>query len=204
MSAVAQNQTRRNWVLGTALAATLGLVVWMESQGESTDDIVELARPSVVVSAEKPAVKNENAPDNITKLDWKALQGREVLADAKSATDLFKPQSWYVPPPPKAAELPLPPPKPVAPAAPFTYIGKMEDTPQGNLLMLSANNKLYTVAVGDVLDKTWRLDSEDANTMLFTYLPLGLPQTLSKAAAAKTPATNSKQTKQIENQGNNQ
>jgi hypothetical protein len=72
---------------------------------------------------------------------------------------------------------------------PFNYVGKLEDSPKGTQLFLMANNKLYTVLVGSDIDQEWRLDSEDVNTLTFTYLPLNLTQSLSKAAKPPEPAT---------------
>jgi hypothetical protein len=75
----------------------------------------------------------------------------------------------------------------------------MENTPQGTLLILSVNNKVYTAAIGETLDKTWRLDGEDASSISFTYLPLNLPQRLAKSA--KPLAARSIDTNKTENQG---
>ena len=35
--------------------------------------------------------------------------------------------------------------------------------------------------IGKNVDPVWRLDKEDANTLTFTYIPLGLVKVLSKA-----------------------
>jgi hypothetical protein len=74
----------------------------------------------------------------------------------------------------------LPPPAPVAPPVPFLYMGKIEDSPQGTLVFLMGNNKMYSVALGGKVDNFWRLDSEDGQKLTLTYLPLNLSQTLSK------------------------
>lgn len=204
-------QSKRNILLGTALAATVGLALWVQSQDKPADETdIALARPNRISPApEKSAPVNKvHTPDQTAALNWALLDGREL--DAKSETakpegGLFKPHSWYVPPP-KSKEPAAPPPKPVAPLVPFAYVGRMEGAPQGTVLMLTANNKLYTVAAGEPVDKVWRLDGEDANSIRFTYLPLGLPQTLSKAgkAAAVPPNQTKKPEGQANNQGNNQ
>ncbi|MFM9913800.1 MAG: hypothetical protein ACKVN9_09735 [Methylophilaceae bacterium] len=205
----AATQSKRNMLLGTALAATVGLALWVQSQEKAVDDGgLELARPNKVSYAlEKPtSASKAQVIDKAVTLDWTLLAGRELALNTqavtdKNGTDLFKPYSWYVPPP-KSAEPPPPPPKPEAPLVPFNYIGRMEGMPQGTLLMFSSNNKMYTVAASESLDKVWRLDGEDANTIRFTYLPLGLPQTLAKAG--KAAVANPSQTKKLENQGSNQ
>jgi hypothetical protein len=204
---------RRNLLLGAALIITLGLVVWVdgqEPQGEgAADPAVAQVPVQAPVQAEVAPVQRaasindamaRSAVSSPMALDWAILAGREAVADpSDDDADLFKSHTWYVPPPPKPAAPPSPPPKPVAPPAPFAYLGKIEDTPQGTVLILSANNKVYTVAIGETLDKTWRIDSEDANNVRFTYLPLGLQQTLSKST--KPVGSRPNETNKTENLG---
>ena len=102
---------------------------------------------------------------------------------AKNTQDLFKGHAWYVPPPPpKPVPVKVePPPPPAAPPVPFFYIGKLEQAPQAAQVFLTGNNKVLSVTVGKNVDSLWRLDKEEANILTFTYLPLGLTKTLSKA-----------------------
>jgi hypothetical protein len=102
---------------------------------------------------------------------------------AKKTQDLFKGHAWYVPPPPpKPVPVKVePPPPPAAPPIPFFYMGKLEQAPQATQVFLTGNNKVLSVTVGKNVDTLWRLDKEDANTLTFTYLPLGLTKVLSKA-----------------------
>lgn len=189
---------RRNMVLGSVLAVTLALVVWVDRQDIDEDAGVELAQPGRAAArpvAHAGAVAAEIPPST---LDWSLPAGRKS-ANEKPEHDLFKAHSWYVPPPPKPVGPPPPPPKPVAPPVPFAYLGKMEDTPQGTMMILSFNNKVYTAAIGETLDKVWRLDGEDANSVRFTHVPLGLPQQLSKTARAGGGKPN--ETNKIESQG---
>lgn len=188
--------SRRNVVLWLTLAVTLALVAWVgrqEPQGEE----IRLTRQAPDVARPVSRIPNAAGVPPLA-LNWSALDGRGTVPD-QSTDDLFKTHGWYVPPPPKPVTAPAPPPKPVAPPVPFTYLGKIEDTPQGTLVILSGSNKVYTVAVGEMLDKTWRVDGEDAGSVRFTYLPLGLPQALSKAA--KPVGTKSSETIKTENQG---
>ena len=85
------------------------------------------------------------------------------------------------PPPAKPVVVQVEKPTPVAPPVPFFYLGKLEDAPQGKQIFLSVNNKVLSVWIGKNVDPVWRLDKEDANTLTFTYLPLGLVKVLSKA-----------------------
>jgi hypothetical protein len=54
-------------------------------------------------------------------------------------------------------------------------------------LFLIANNKVYSVKKGSNIDPFWRYDSEDANNVYMTYLPLNLPQVLSKNQKMAAP-----------------
>jgi len=102
---------------------------------------------------------------------------------AKTTQDLFKGHAWYVPPPPpKPVPVKVePPPPPAAPPVPFFYMGKLEQAPQVTQVFLTLNNKVFSVTIGKNVDTLWRLDKEEANTLTFTYLPLGLTKVLSKA-----------------------
>ena len=102
--------------------------------------------------------------------------------------NLFKVHSWVVVPP-VVKQKPQPVPPPVAPAAAFTYMGKLEDPIKGTQVFLMLNGRLYSVFKGEKIDQQWRLDTEDANTIHLTFLPLNLPQVLSKAAGPAMPTT---------------
>ena len=109
---------------------------------------------------------------------------------AKTTQDLFKGHAWYVPPPPpKPVPVKVePPPPPAAPPVPFFYMGKLEQAPQATQVFLTVNNKVLSVTIGKNVDTLWRLDKEEANTLTFTYLPLGLTKSLSKALRAPAGA----------------
>lgn len=192
---------RRNMALGLALAVTLVLVVWVDREEKDQDAGIELAQPGRAAAKSVAHASTVVAEIPSSTLDWPLLAGRKSVGE-KPENDLFKAHSWYVPPPPKPVEPPSPPPKPVAPPVPFAYLGKMEDTPQGTMMILSFNNKVYTAAIGETLDKIWRLDGEDANSVRFTHVPLGLPQRLSKTARAGGAKPN--ETNKTESQGSDQ
>lgn len=121
------------------------------------------------------------------------LRKQTLAADDEQHVDLFKAHAWYVPPPPpppKPTILPenLPPPKPVAPPLPYTYMGKLEDGPQGSLIFLVQRDKVVQAMLGQTLDRVWKLEREDANTLHFTYLPLSMTKSLSKAAKSAASA----------------
>jgi len=144
--------------------------------------------------SEPVAFANNQPPQSAIKVAEEAisvlpdLTQKHLFVEDKSKTtqDLFKGHAWYVPPPPpKPVPVKVePPPPPAAPPVPFFYMGKLEQAPQATQVFLTANNKVLSVTIGKNVDTLWRLDKEEANTLTFTYLPLGLTKSLSKALRA--------------------
>ena len=184
--------TKRRIAMGLALTVT----VWLSFQtdDEEQEGVIQLAHSYPRPDRARTATTNGTAEEAVVPqqspvtLNWKALTGRTRLLQEQDhpSLDLFKPHDWYVVSKPDGA--PPPPPKPVAPEAPFTYLGKLEDTPEGTKFFLSENNKVYSVGIGQNIENLWRLDAEDATTLNLTYLPLGLPQTLPKSSRPAAPA----------------
>ncbi|MEZ0315751.1 MAG: hypothetical protein ACAH10_02570 [Methylophilaceae bacterium] len=178
---------QQRWALiGGALILTLGAMYMLDEEGEQLDgNQAEVLADNSHASAKrygKPnVVQIESGISSILPdLSHKALAAQA----AEKGNDLFKSHAWYVPPPPKPVVLEVEKPVPVAPPLPFLYMGKLENTPQGTLIFLSARNKVLTAIAGQQVDAAWRLDKEDSNTLLFTYMPLGLTKVLSKSAKA--------------------
>lgn len=179
IQANASPKSSNKWLI-TLLLITVMLTVWMALRTNPTND-----------EANELEVKHNDLPRKIQPLmtgelniainqnnliPWQELK-REPLTD--KANNLFKIHSWLVIPPVKKIK-PLPPPPPVAPQAPFTYFGKLEDSPKGTLIFLMASDKLYSVVKGENINQQWRLDNEEENILRLTYLPLNLPQVVSK------------------------
>ncbi len=184
-------QPKSNLVLYVVLAITLALTGWMAFDGSDEPDAssaVEVrhqdrVRPLVTqpISQHEQA-RNQTSDAHSLPLFYSLDNSQsDRLASTKKIQDLFKPHTWYVPPPVKKV-VQLAPPPPVAPPAPFNYMGKLENSPKGTLIFLMANNTLYSVIKGEKINPQWRLDSEDINTIKLTYLPLQLPQVLIKSA----------------------
>jgi hypothetical protein len=173
---VAAVSRQRQLLLIGGLAVSLGLTVWVAVSDEQAED--------AVVASAAPAAKRKITVESVEPATTLPVLARpEGNNDEKPANNLFEAHTWYVPPPAsKTATVAEPLPRPTAPAVPYAYIGKLEDMPEGTLFMLSANNKVYTVRQGEVIDRVWRLEKEDASSLHFTYLPLALPKALSKAA----------------------
>ena len=176
------------WLLLLLILAVI-LTLWMmlRQDATSTDHTIEVTNQKN--SVQDPIAKLSSA--NITSskkgalmarqqplIPWQKLE-REPLSSQPH--DLFKVHSWLVQPPVRKAK-PLPAPLPVAPPAPFTYIGKLDDSPTGTQFFLMENGRLFSVLKGEKIDRQWRLDNEDASSLHLTFLPLNLPQTLTKAS----------------------
>ena len=181
------------WLL-ILLSITAILTVWVAIQGNDAegDDAIELAsqrapsnihqlniKKGVVSSSHIVAATPQNALFGWHKLKREPLQNKTY--------NLFKVHSWLVVPPAKKIKA-QPPPAPVAPPAPFTYVGRLEQTAKNTQIFMMANGRLYSTRSGEKIDQQWRLDAEDANALRLTYLPLNLPQVLSKSAKPVDPA----------------
>ena len=146
----------------------------------------ERSKPVTFANKQPPQSAIKVAEEAISVLPDLTQKHLFVEDKAKTTQDLFKGHAWYVPPPPPKAvpvKVEAPPP-PAAPPVPFFYMGKLEQAPQPTQVFLTVNNKVLSVTIGKNVDTLWRLDKEDANTLTFTYLPLGLTKVLSKALRA--------------------
>ncbi|MCB5186032.1 hypothetical protein LG201_12530 [Methylobacillus gramineus] len=186
--------TKRHWGMALALLATIALVFSMEDGDDA--DVLPVERKSVTVVDRhvKPdrrhAKMHQDQAGQDQYLNWKALNGRKFQLSSVQSADLFKSHSWYVPPVKTASE--LAPPAPVAPEPAFAYMGKLEDGPEGTVILLASTTRLYSIAIGDTIERQWRLDKEDANSLQLTYLPLNLGKTLlkkNKLAVTAGPAS---------------
>lgn len=178
------------------------LTAWSLLKDEEVDaDAIELtaqeAVPNNVSTSKNPAAaQNEykgssqsqqksSASNQLTlnSIEPSVIPWQKLLREPLSSQphNVFKVHSWLVVPKPVKTIF-LPPPAPVAPPAPFTYVGKLENSPLGTQIFLLRNGHLYTAVKGQKIDAQWRLDAEDINNVQLTYLPLNLPQVLSKMA----------------------
>ena len=191
----AKAQTSSKWLIALLLVTVIA-TAWtaLHEGSDKANTEIELHRssnskpstlkPSTPISkinqvlALEQTVPIDKVVNKDALIPWQQLK-REPTKIA--AYDLFKVHSWLVVPPVKKVK-PLPPPPPTAPPVPFTYTGKLDNTPTGTQIFLMANNKLYTVVKGQKIDGQWRFDNEEGELLRLTYLPLSLQQTLSKFA----------------------
>jgi hypothetical protein len=192
-------KTSNKW-LYIVLFITLGFTAWTafhsDDGNEGVNNELEVRKSSVdnkqalgrnvgknkldeQSASKKLEVSLVNSP-----IPWQKLK-RE--SQNSKPYDVFKVHSWVVVPPVKKAPPPPPPPPPQAPPAPFTYVGKLENSPKGTQIFLMENNKLFSVLMGEKINAQWRLDSEDASSIGLTFVPLDLKQVLSKSARQVVP-----------------
>jgi hypothetical protein len=159
-------------LLVTALAAVLAPEPISEPALEPEDEAMQPVREALA-----PAAMHEDAPAAMPAVEDTVWLPKPRLALAESPKDLF-----HIEPPPRPAVdrtlvAAAPPPAPMAPPLPYTYMGKLSD--QGQLaVFLTRNGKPYVARPGDVLDGQYRVDAIRPPVLELTYLPLEQKQTL--------------------------
>jgi hypothetical protein len=206
----AKPQKSRQLLLWASLLLTLALVYWQWSAEDAADETVvadssltqparqqnnaqPAARPVTVTTAEPVAASEpeQTASEHATPAAAEAVTPAAVtpapvnnevlprLAPAKVSHALFTAHEW-LPPPPK----PQPPPPPKAPPLPYTYVGSLQDVPEGSTVILMQQKKVLMPRLKSQVTAQWRLDREDEQSVYFTYLPLNQAVVLSKAKTA--------------------
>ncbi len=127
-----------------------------------------------------PQVSEPQAPPPAPAVDAGELDLEKLARRARASepVDLFA----TVAPAPSAAKpvvtaAPVPAGPPAAPALPFRYLGRMADG-ERQLVFLERNGEPIRVAAGDAIEGLYRVDSVSVSSVVFTYLPLGVTQTL--------------------------
>lgn len=170
------------------LLITLGLTAWTMFSQDTDDEgnSIKLVAPEAHQTKQVRLNNPQRGAMKTAGIDWMSVKNR--VTSKTPPEDLFAVHSWQVAMrrAPEKIRV-LPPPEPVAPPAPFAYAGKLENVPEGTLVFLTGGNKVYSVPSGAAIDAVWRLDSEDTNYLYLTYLPLNLPQKLSKNQNAVAP-----------------
>ena len=174
------------WLLLLLILAVI-LTLWMMLREDNTDHTIELINQTNIVQDPKAKLINSSIMPpkkgvlmamQPPLIPWQKLKRAPLTSQPQ---DLFKVHSWLVLAPVRKAK-PQPAPAPVAPPAPFTYVGKLDDSPTGTQFFLMTNGRLFSVHKGEKVDWQWRLDSEDASSLHLTFLPLNLPQILAKTS----------------------
>jgi hypothetical protein len=157
------------WLVFSA-AGTAALVALASVEREAPPGDSAAARAPV----QARATETERARDaeRATALDASAAFGSRQMPKVR---DAFAAQSW-APPPPKATA-PPPPAKPVAPALPFVYLGRMEDAGAPSVILRRGKDVLVARERANI-DGQYRLESIGPQGLVITYLPLSEQQIL--------------------------
>jgi hypothetical protein len=136
--------------------------------------------------ASKPT---ENAPSSIMMDDNKGRIRQRGKSGMRSHTPpppviqapvVVEPAPAPVEPVMPVVEAPPPPPPPIpTPPFPYKFIGAQRPTSGQAVYFLTKGNQLFTVGIGDVLEKEYTIDGEEAGQLTVTYLPLQRTQTIS-------------------------
>ena len=149
------------------LAATLNQGFFLK-QANATAAVAAPAETSVKKNERQAVERQQDLMLNIEKL-------------ARPKIDMPRADPFVAklppPPPPPPPAPPPPPPVPVAPALPFTFMGRMVESDR-TILFLTKQNESYSVKLNDVLEREYRVDKIDNDQVVFTYLPLNIQQTL--------------------------
>ncbi len=153
---------QRKWILGVGLSLTVAAVASV-SGNEEKDEVV--VKPQVRKS------RTEKKTETVIPLE--SLKNRSLPQDVR---DMFAVKSWHLEQQAEAAKKVAV--RPVAPALPFAFIGKMIDSDGKVVVFLSQQGRIYTVSEGDDLAGNYHVDSVRAPLMTLTYLPMKIKQTL--------------------------
>lgn len=164
---------RRRFLLFALLAASAFAVGWDRLRAKP------VAVSNAVVRAPAARANNTPAPAHPVTPAIALLHSRDdYLSDGG---DAFPPLN---PPPPPVAAVPtvhVEPPRPTAPAVPFTVIGKKLEAGTWEVY-LAKGDQTYVARQGDVVADDYRVNAIAPSHMTLIYLPLNEPQTLQTGA----------------------
>ncbi|WP_426100740.1 hypothetical protein [Massilia sp. TSP1-1-2] len=177
----------RHIAMGAALLGAAALVAFGDRKPDSgVAEAVERkpARADATVAA--VAIPRRAAPGAAADPAILRLTPRATLIGNSDEAmgpgqDVFGRRDWTPPPPPPPKQAsnaaPPPPPPPMAPALPFTYLGKAASAGSWEVF-LAIGEKTYIVRDKMVIDGTYRVDAIAPPTLTLTYLPLNQVQQL--------------------------
>ena len=187
--------SRRQWILGAGLAATLSAVAWVSLKDPAPDSgTAAVARDNGRTSA--AATQRRRAGDDTLVAGVEPSRLIRVVA-ARKVGDPFTSRSFLPPPPPRPAITvapppppapPAPPPIPTAPPFPWTFMGRMIEDPQNPAVFLSRSDRLTVARIGDTLENVWKVEGMDAHGLRVEYLPLKSSIKVNLPAGTDAPA----------------
>ncbi|SDY03840.1 hypothetical protein SAMN05421754_1001139 [Nitrosomonas sp. Nm58] len=183
-----QTSNTRKLILGGALAATLLAVVWLEESDVEVEETVQPILPARPASSSARSKKSDmghlpidqlgqrkfsaEADDIFASTSWEPK--RSLAGSSQSPFGLGPDGRPALSPPPAPV---LAPPPPVAPPLQFKYVGRITEGKITSVFLSMAENN-YIAKVGERIEAKYRVDRIKDDAIEFTYLPLGIKQTL--------------------------
>lgn len=180
MNAQPTQPSRPRWALWLPLLLISGWLAW-EKPGVQPLEEAEIVQP---ITRSVPPTSEDQAPNAAARVGgtrasplFAVIPRGELYAPEQGASprDLFAAVDWTPPPPPPPVVAPAPP---VAPALPFTYVGKRRENGTWQVF-IGRGDDVLIVHEGQTLFNQYRVESVTPPQMTLTYLPLGHKQTLS-------------------------
>jgi len=169
----------KRWWLWIALLGVGGWLALFGDKSPASDSVVQPspAPPAPATAHSRFAAERTEAADALVPLVPRdALIAKPQGSEAGgSSRDLFSSRSWSPPPPPPAPAPPAPP--PVAPALPYTFVGKKLEGSSWEVY-LTRSDRTFIVREGQLLEGSYRVDKIEPPALTLTYLPLEQAQTL--------------------------
>jgi hypothetical protein len=178
---------RPRWkVLLPLLLATVGLVAWFEwSAGTEEADVAS----AVVRPRQAPQPRAEGAPPRAGapaepggERELRIDRAERKVGEAPGkGDDPFARMDWNPPapkaPPPAATAQAAPAPRPVPPPIPYAYFG-MSIQDGRTVVFVTRQERTLVLAVGEVVENTYRVEEIRATEVVLTYIPLNERQVM--------------------------
>lgn len=171
--------SRRRFVIGAALAATLAATWWAASIEDETG--LPTDQGSTVRDGRRPPDKarRPRAPQPLPSLDELNVD-RPPLPDV--AADILPPTQLHPP-----AEQAIPssaPAVPDAPPLPFRFVGALKEERGELTAFLLEGEQLRVVRAHDTIDERYRVERVTTTFIEFTYLPRRMRQVLTVSSSS--------------------
>ncbi len=175
---------KQRWVIiGGVLFVTLAAAYFAEDETALAEGKSKIAKSAGQIATNlagegRRAGKDEQKGEPLAgplsfpePLAAKAAEDGEGEGEVTAIIDPFRNKSWFIaPPPPPVA-------KPVAPALPFQYLGKLIEDGEPRVF-LNHQGKHLIAKVGDVINGTYSVEEIAGGQITFLYQPLKQKQSL--------------------------